>query len=83
MTLKKLNLSRNPTWSIGSVSSYTEMLARLIAHQRDGLETVNLSYNNILGGVAAVLISTMRLSATIRTLGSVKLKAVNWDDHEA
>ena len=32
VTLKKLDLSKNPTWSTGSVSSYTEMLARLIAH---------------------------------------------------
>ena len=83
VTLKKLDLSKNPTWSTGSLSSYTEMLARLIAHQSDGLETINLSYNNILGGVAAVLISTMRLSVTIRTLSLIKLKAVNWDDQEA
>ena len=83
VTLKKLDLSKNPTWSTGSLSSYTEMLARLITQQRDGLEVINLSYNSMMGGVVAVLISTMRLNATLMTLNTVKLKKVNWDDEEA
>ena len=82
-TLKKLDLSRNPSWSKNSLSSYTEMLARLITKQSDGLELINLSYNDRMGGVIAIIISTMRLNSTLSTIKTVKLKAVNWDDEDA
>ena len=59
------------------------MLARLITQQRDGLELINLSYNNLMGGVIAILISTMRLNSTISTINTVKFKAVSWDDEDA
>ena len=59
------------------------MLARLITKQSDGLELINLSYNDLMGGVIAIIISTMRLNSTISTIKTVKLKAVNWDDEEA
>lgn len=79
-TLRKLNLSRNPTWSHGSISAFTEALARLISKQKDGLELLNLSYNDIVGGVIAVLISTIRESRTLSTLKVIKLKGVDWDE---
>ena len=82
-TLKKLDLSRNPTWMQGSVSSFTETMARLIARQKEGLELLNLSYTDMVGGVVAVLIPEIRCSASIRTLKTIKLKGVDWDEPKA
>ena len=59
------------------------MLARIITRQKNGLEDINLSYNNLMGGIVAVLISTIRLNESIRTLKIIKLKGVDWDDFEA